>query len=168
MFENELHNRKMKMRHFLSTSSSDTNIVINKKGYNHNIDNNKNEIYEMYNETHKNDTSINKQTAMQILTTSSESEEENKINYDFKNDIKVYPKYLDNCEDIAGGKKKNLKKNLFTISSSDSCISGDDITTGDRDVIKTTLVNLEEQEGNTEENWKNKGNKKKSKIHVLR
>lgn len=113
---------------------------------------------ELYNETqtHKNDTSINKQTAMQILTTSSESEEENKINYDLKNDIKVSPKYLDNCEDIDGGNKKNL----FTISSSDSCVSGDDITTVDRDVIKTTFVNLEEQEGNTVENWRNKGDKK--------
>lgn len=48
VLENELHNRKMKIRHFLSTSSSDTNIVINKIGYNYDIDNKKNEIYEMW------------------------------------------------------------------------------------------------------------------------
>lgn len=119
-------------------------------------------------ETHKNDTSINKETTMQIWTTSSESDDEKKINYDLKNDIEVSPKYLDNCEDINGGNKTNLKKNLFNISSSDSNISGDDITTGDRNVITTTLVNLEEQEGNTVENWRNKGDQKKSKINIFR
>lgn len=72
----------------------------------------------------------------------------------------VSPKYLEHVEDADGDNKTNLKKNRLTIYSSDSCICEDDIIAGDKDVIKTTLVNLEEQEGNTVENWRNKGDKK--------
>jgi len=115
IIENGPQNKNMKMKHFLSTSSSDTNIL------------------------------------------SPESDNENKINHD----LMVSPKYLEKYEDADGNSKTNLKRNLFTISSSGSCIcSEDDITTGDKDVIKTTLVNLEKQEGNTVENWRNKGDKK--------
>jgi len=72
----------------------------------------------------------------------------------------VSPTYLEKCEDADGDNKTNLKTNLFTISSSESCTSEDDNTAGDKDVVKTILVNSEEQEGNTVENWRNKGDKK--------
>lgn len=68
----------------------------------------------------------------------------------------ISSKYLEKFEDY----KINLKSNLFAISSSDSSLSENDITAVDKNVIKTTLVNLEEQEGNTVENWRNKGDKK--------
>ncbi|KAL5237422.1 hypothetical protein ACI65C_004832 [Semiaphis heraclei] len=201
----------MKMRHFLSTSSSDTCIVKKKKENNYDNNSNKNEVYDDYNEIHKNDTSINKQTAIQILTTeilSSESDNENKINYDLvvspkyfqkyedaddednktnlkrnlftiyssesdnenkiNYDLVVSPKYLQKYEDADDEHNKtNLKRNLFTISSSDSFISENDINSDDKDVIKTTWVNLEEQEGNTVENWRNKGDKKKRRSLYL-
>jgi len=72
----------------------------------------------------------------------------------------VLPKYLERYEDSDDDNKTNFKRDLFTMSSSDSYLSENDIIAVVKDVIKNNLVNLEEKEGNTVKNWRNKGDKK--------